>query len=126
MGEVYPETTDLSRDGYYNNFGVIINHNTMIEFYKEFYAFTAHMLKKYDSLSSIILANEPRYETLCAPDFYNPKFAKWLKEEYSADINKLNSAYDTEYTDFDQVKMPERFYQENKTYTPLDFELALL
>lgn len=121
-GEVYPETTDLSRDEYYNNFGVIINHNTMIEFYKEFYAFTAHMLKKYDSLSSIILANEPRYETLCAPDFYNPKFAKWLKEEYSADINKLNSAYDTEYTDFNQVKMPERFYQENKTYTPLDYD----
>lgn len=120
-GDVYPDTVNFDSN-YHNNIGVIINDETVLEFYKEFYAFTAHMLKGYDSLSTIILANEPRYETLGAKDFYNSKFAEWTANLYENDISKLNSAYGTDYTDFSQVTMPENFYETNKTYTPLDYD----
>lgn len=120
-GNLYPDTVKFD-ENYINNIGVIINDDTILEFYKEFYAFTAHMLKNQKSLSTLIIANEPRYETLGAKDFYNPKFAEWTADLYENDISKLNSAYGTNYTDFSQVKMPENFYEKNKTYTPLDYD----
>lgn len=113
--ELYPEACNIN-PGYYNTFGYIINHKEMLEYLTESYKFIAHMVKSYPALNSIIIANEPRYETLCAPQFYNPLFRKYMSEVYD-DIDALNLCCNTDYNSFDEVTMPE-----SMEYTPLGYD----
>lgn len=63
-------------------------------------------VKDFKNLDSICLSNETRHWTSANPEFYGPYWAYHLSVEYQGDINKLNSAYGTAYTDFMQVPMP--------------------
>lgn len=105
------------KTGYYNTFGYLVDYPDMLRYLTEFYAFAAHMVKDYPALASIIVANEPRYETLCAPDFYNPKFRNYLARIYKHDIGALNANYHTSYTTFEDVSMPA-----NMEYTPFGYD----
>ncbi len=100
-----------------NNFGVVINAPEILEFYEEYFAFAAHMIKDYPALSSIILANEPLLQTNASPDFYNAEFQKWLGDKYDNDTDALQTALGTEYSQFSEVAMPETI-----TGTALDYD----
>ncbi len=103
-----------------NNFNFILSDKNMVEFYMEYYAFVAHMLKDYPALASIILANEPRFEAATSPDFYNPKFAEWLENKYKTE-EEFKKVYGDAYNSFADVTMP----QQISYYTPrtaLDYD----
>lgn len=120
--EIYSEATTYDASCF-NTFAAIINHKDMLKLYEEFYAFTAHMLKDYRALGSIILENEPRYETLCAKEFYTPKFRDWLRKSYNNDISALDAAYSAKYESFDTINMPDDFeYSSGRVFTPLDYD----
>ncbi len=57
-------------------------------------------------LTSIILSNEPMYDTHAFPEFYNPKYREYLKQVHG-NISTLNSKYGTNYSSFDEISMPE-------------------
>lgn len=58
------------------------------------------------SVVSVILTNEPAFDTHGFPDFYTPKYREYLKSVHS-DISTLNSKWGTSYSSFDEIEMPE-------------------
>ena len=73
-------------------------------------------LKEYKNLDSICLSNETRHWTSANPEYYGPYWAYYLSQEYGADINKLNQAYGTSYTDFTEVVMPNQPTADRQFY----------
>ncbi len=66
-------------------------------------------IKKYKSVNSICITNEPQFRTNYLPDYFKEGFNMWLSERYNGDINELNKAYGTEYADFLDVPMDVDF-----------------
>lgn len=62
-------------------------------------------VKDYTSLHDIVLTNEPTLNTAKYPELL-PDYQNWLKERYNADLNVLNSAYNSDYKDFSEIPMP--------------------
>lgn len=61
-------------------------------------------LAKYKCITSIMMVNEPIFEANDKPYYYD-KWTSYIKNLYGT-IDALNNAYGTEYTSFDEVKMP--------------------
>lgn len=73
-------------------------------------------IKDFENLDSICLSNETRHWTSANPEYYGPYWAYYLSQEYGADINKLNEAYGTNYTDFTEVEMPSKPTADRQFY----------
>ena len=71
-------------------------------------------ISNYDSLGSIIVANEPNYNSFLY-DGYATKFANYLEQKYG-NISTLNSAYGGSYASFAKVGMPTAFEQTARFY----------
>ena len=72
---------------------------------EEYLRYFIPIISKYSSVTNICVSNEPLYDTRYSPDFYNPKFRDYLKEKYGT-TTKINSLYGTNYSDFNNIKMP--------------------
>ena len=68
----------------------------------------------YDSLGSIIVANEPNYNSFLYGS-YDTKFAKYLEQKYG-NISALNSAYGKNYSNFANVGMPTAYESSARFY----------
>lgn len=71
-------------------------------------------ISDYDSLGSIIVANEPNYNSFLY-DGYGTKFANYLEQKYG-NISTLNSAYGKSYSNFSKVGMPTAFEASARFY----------
>ncbi len=85
----------------------LYNVNTPIarELVEEYIRALIPEIRDYKSLKSICLANEPILYSNTMESFYLKDWQNYLKEIYSNDITKLNTAYRTQYTDFSEVDM---------------------
>lgn len=66
---------------------------------------TADIANKYDCVKSICITNEPTVNSW-KNDHYNYLFHAYLKEIYNNDIDALNQCYGSEYSSFEDVRMP--------------------
>ena len=60
------------------------------------------LISEYSSLTSIILVNEPNYNTARFGTFYNSKFATYLQNKHGS-LSTLNSKYGTSYSSWPTV-----------------------
>ncbi|MBR0278291.1 MAG: beta-galactosidase, partial [Clostridia bacterium] len=60
------------------------------------------LISEYSSLTSIILVNEPNYNTARFGTYYNSKFATYLQNKHGS-ISTLNSRYGTSYSSWPTV-----------------------
>jgi len=63
-------------------------------------------IKDYVSLSSICLANEPQFWTRSAAEYYQPMWENYIKQKHGT-LDALNEAYGTEYTSFEECRIPK-------------------
>jgi len=61
------------------------------------------LIKDYKSLNNICITNEPQFWVDGCGDFYLADWQSYLAEVYSNDISKLNQAYKTSYSGFNEV-----------------------
>lgn len=76
-------------------------------------------VKDYNSLNSICLSNEPAFYANETSAYYLPIYRKYLEDKYTT-VEKMNTAYDTTYSSFDDVNMPastDRTSDERKKIT---------
>ena len=74
------------------------------------------VVSDYSSLSSIILVNEPNYNTSHFTSTYNSKFATYLQNKHGT-IGNLNSNYGgTSYSSFASVGIPTAFEATRRYY----------
>ncbi len=71
----------------------------------------------YKSLSGIILANEPTFNTTDYPEFFNPLFREYLRDEHGTPT-AMSQAYGKAYQSFEEVSMPA----DVKTYDALSYD----
>ena len=72
-------------------------------------------LSDYSSLGSIIVANEPDYNSSDYSYSYDTKFANYLQSKYG-NISSLNSAYGTSYSSFSNVGRPSGYEKSARFY----------
>ena len=108
---------------YATNFNMKQNiwHPKAKELQEEYLRFLIPQIKDYKSLKTICLTNESNFNTLKFRDFYTPYWHQYLEKFYNGDINALNSNYDTSYTSFDEVDLPE--HPTDKTAKGYDWAL---
>lgn len=85
-------------------------HTRVQEVFETFVQIVLKELGGYKSLESIVLANEPAFNSGHGGNgnpnyYYLSKFRSFLEEKYKT-ISALNSCYGSSYTDFDEVNMP--------------------
>lgn len=80
----------------------------------------ARVLKNLGAVNDICVHNEDRFP-LYMDMKYLPRLREFLRELYHDDIEALNAAYQSNYTSFDEVPMPEGLARNSATY-----DLALL
>lgn len=108
---------------YAKNFNMECNvwHPKAKQIYEDFIRYTMSNIKDYKSLKTICLTNESNFNTLKFRDFYTPYWHQYLEKFYNGDINTLNSNYDTSYTSFEEVELPE--HPTDKTAKGYDWAL---
>lgn len=97
-----------------------IDHSETKKVTENFYNGLLPLVMDKKALLSICVSNEPAYYTNYFSDFYNPKFREYLQEVHG-NINNLNKAYGTNYSDFSQISMPSE-WSDSKTCTPIDYD----
>lgn len=92
------------------SYGTFINFNptsdTAKKMLKKYYEIFIPIVYKYkDIVTSLTIVNEPYFEAY-DKSYYYDKWTAYLKNKYN-NISSLNSVYNTAYSSFDDVKMPE-------------------
>ena len=77
------------------------------------------MFKDYKCVKSVMIINEPQVYTN-ASAYYKPHWIKYLENLYGT-IEALNENYGTDYTSFEDVKMPDRVDYTPKFYDWREF-----
>ncbi len=81
-------------------------HPTVRKVLEKYIEILVPMVKDYKSLQSIVLSNEPAWNSNLGT-YYLPAYRDYLREKYNNDINVLNEAYGgSEYKDFDSIGWP--------------------
>ena len=75
---------------------------------------------RFDCITDICLSNEPCYSA-SANEFYKPLWVEYLKEIYNNDISLLNKYYESNYTSFDEIEMPNAFEETVRNYDYVQF-----
>jgi hypothetical protein len=73
------------------------------------------LISEYSSLTSIILVNEPNYNTSQFGSFYNAQFANYLESKHG-NISTLSSRYGSTYSSFSAVGIPTDFEATPRYY----------
>ncbi len=73
------------------------------------------VIKDYKSLNNIILTNEPQFRSDMFPDFYADDWHAFLKERYG-NIETINMAYGSSFSDFAEIDMQADSTQPAKMY----------
>lgn len=92
------------------SYGTFINFNptsdTAKKMIKKYYEIFIPLVYEYrDIVTSLTIVNEPYFEAY-DKSYYYDKWTAYLKDKYT-NISSLNSVYNTAYSSFDDVKMPE-------------------
>lgn len=78
-------------------------------------------LTEYSSLNSICLTNEPVYNTMLYPDYYNPLFRDYLKGIYNNSISVLNEKCGTSYNSFESISITDVVADSGLVYDRINF-----
>lgn len=82
------------------------------EFLKRYVELVVAPLKDHPALQSICISNEPRnVEEPCK--YATDEFHTWLKSKHG-DIATLNNRWNTNYTSFDEIKLPNPFDADDR------------
>lgn len=103
----YPEVT--TGNGRYN-----IDHAAAQKVEMAYIKGVMAAVSEYDSLGSIIVANEPNYNSYLYSG-YDTKFANFLENKYGT-ISALNSAYGKSYSSFAKVGIPKAYEASARFY----------
>lgn len=92
------------------SYGTFINFNptsdTAKKMIKKYYEIFIPLVYEYrDIVTSLTIVNEPYFEAY-DKSYYYDKWTAYLKDKYT-NISSLNSVYNTAYSSFDDVRMPE-------------------
>ena len=92
------------------NYGTFFNFNptsdTAKKMIKKYYEIYIPLIYEYkDIVTSLTFFNEPYFEAY-DKSYYYDKWTAYLKDKYT-NISSLNGIYNTAYSSFDDVKMPE-------------------
>lgn len=92
------------------DYSTFINFNptsdTAKKMIKKYYEIFIPIVYEYkDIVASLTMVNEPYFEAY-DKSYYYDKWTAYLKDKYT-NISSLNSVYNTAYSSFDDVKMPE-------------------
>ena len=99
----YPEANDANL--YYPHLPFNITHPRVIELAKLYFDTVLPIIKGCENLIGIQLTNEPSFSA-AETKYYLPFYQQWLKGKYGANVQTLNEAYGTSYTDYLQIPMP--------------------
>lgn len=116
----YLLSSDPELTGYVGRFTPFSSDQPKIRKAMEF-AIEAHadVFKDYKCVKSVMIINEPQVYTN-ASAYYKPHWIKYLENLYGT-IEALNENYGTDYTSFEEVKMPDRVDYTPKFYDWREF-----
>ncbi len=116
-----------SQPGCFFNYN--INHPMAREIVENFLRTLIPLIKDYKCINNFCISNEPNFDTSLLPEFYSGEWHEWLSEKYNGDISQLNSAYNSEYTSFDQVELKYDVFDRSilgQTYDYMQFNNKVL
>lgn len=112
----YPDIKDA--DGTYPSYmGFNPTHPKVKEMMSIFVNAAVSAIKGHPALTSLCIANEPNFQCFNT-SYYEPLWQDYLKDKFSDDISALNSACNTDYTDFESIK-----FADVRDYTVLQNQL---
>lgn len=98
-----------------------INHPVARELVEKHIRDVIPVLKNYSSIKSIVLSNEPMLEVRYMKERYQTRWEEYLRDVYNNDISQLNRTYETDYTSFEEVPIPDRDTRDSKFYDYNEF-----
>lgn len=105
-GHIETVSYGISNTGYNHNGFMIYNPTDEIynELIRAMYDEAAEVFKDCKGVTQFMIANEPSFTASESP-YYLSEWQAFLKERYGS-LTALNTAYGTNYTDFNQIAMP--------------------
>jgi len=106
-GHVETISYGVSDTGYNHNGFMIYNPTDDVynELLRAMYDAAAEILGDCEAVSQFMLANEPSFTASESP-YYLPKWQGFLREKYGT-VGAVNDAWNTAYTSFEHIFMPE-------------------
>jgi len=86
-----------------------INNPIRKEILSLFYEAVVPAMAKHKSLHSFCISNEPYYR-LTNGSYDLEYYRNWLKNQYNGEISRLNINYNSQYTDFNEITIPDDWF----------------
>lgn len=103
---------DLSSDiykteeaGWFHSFNV--NHPTARSEVERYLRTLLPYMQGKSCLNSIIISNEPQFDTRDFSDYYTEQFQDYLTVKHGGSLDEINDTLGTSYTDVCEISMPE-------------------
>jgi len=113
--QLQQDMPSIINDGVYN-----IDNALVAEVEQAYVEDILATVSDYSSLGSIILVNEPSYNTSNYPSTYQSQFESYLQTVHGS-ISNLNSKYGSSYSSFASVTMPTAYEATAKFYDWMNF-----